>query len=48
MEDNNRFVFFSGLVIGLKSKDYQNQEKLKILYHSKVSMLESLFLIIDF
>jgi len=25
MEENNRFVFFSGMVIGLKSKDYQNQ-----------------------
>lgn len=25
MEENNRFVFFSGLIIGLKSKKYQNQ-----------------------
>ncbi len=25
MEENNRFVFFSGLIIGLKSKNYKNQ-----------------------
>ena len=25
MEENNRFVFFSGMIIGLKSKNYKNQ-----------------------
>lgn len=25
MEENNRFVFFSGMIIGLKSKNYNNQ-----------------------
>lgn len=30
MEENNRFVFFSGLMIGLKSKKYTNREYIKV------------------
>lgn len=49
MEENNRFVFFSGMIIGIKSKNYQNIglietgniETVRRLWEDNFSILES-------